>query len=274
MLGASRTSISVLQDFLRAQFDEPGGSSASFNEAGQGLLQVVDVLANERKLRSTLADPSNNADLKRQIVARLFGTQLPARSIAAIDQVATSRWSSEADMVDAVEEAGAISILMGAELDGHIDAVEEELFRFGRAIDANASLQMALTDPATPAQEKAGIVGSLLAGKSTTETAALLSHVSGSLRGRRIQDAVVRLSELAAARRGRIIADVRSAIELSPEQEARLAGALTRIHGHPVELNVAIDPDVIGGIDVRIGDEVIDGTVATKLDQARRRLAG
>lgn len=98
--------------------------------------------------------------------------------------------------------------------------------------------------------------------------------MAGSLRGRRIQDAVARLSELAANRRGRIIAEVRSAVELTDSQQQRLAAVLATLHGRAVELNIEIDPAVIGGIEVRVGDEVIDGTAATKLEQARRKLAG
>ena len=86
--------------------------------------------------------------------------------------------------------------------------------------------------------------------------------------------AVTGLSELAAARRGRVIADVRAASALTEEQSQRLSEVRSRIHGRSVELNVEVDPEVIGGIEVRIGDEVIDGTTATKLEQARRRMTG
>jgi F-type H+-transporting ATPase subunit delta len=133
---------------------------------------------------------------------------------------------------------------------------------------------MALTNPATPPSTKSGIVRQLLDGNATPETVELVGDISGNLRGRRIQAAIARLSELAAGRRGRIIAEVRSAVSLTAQQEERLAAALAQLHGRSVELNVDIDPAVIGGIEVRVGDEVIDGTAANKLEQARRKLAG
>ena len=272
MLGASRTSNAALQESLVAQYDS--GNASGFSEAGRGLFEVVNLLGGERALRTTLADPAISTDAKTGVVDRLLDGKVSALAIDILKQIVGYRWSSDADMVDAVEEAGVTLVLMAAEGDGNIDRVEEELFRFGRAIDANPDLQMALTDPASSPEVKSGIVTTLLEGKAADETILLVGQVAGSLRGRRIQDAVTRLSELAAGRRGRIIAEVRSAIGLTDEQQSRLAAALAALHGREVELNIAIDPAVIGGIEVRIGDEVIDGTAATKLEQARRKLAG
>lgn len=273
MLGASRTSNAKLQESLAARYDASPDSS-EFGEAGRGLFAVVGVLTKERALRAMLADSSISEERKTATIRKLFASQVPELTASVFTQIAVSRWSSEDDMVDAVEEAGATLILMGAETDGHIDRVEEELFRFGRAIDANAALQMALTNPAAPSDAKSGIVRSLLDGKASPETVALVSDVAGNLRGRRIQEAIARLSELAAGRRGRIIAEIRSAIPLTDQQDERLGAALARIHGRSVELNVEIDPTVIGGIEVRVGDEVIDGTAVSKLEQARRKLTG
>lgn len=273
MLGASRTSIATLQESLVARFN---GSSTKddFKEAGQGLFAVVEILGEERALRAMLADPAIGDGTKTETIKRLFNGKVSELTVTILTQISTSRWSSDADMVDATEEAAATLILMGAEADGNIDRVEEELFRFGRAIDANPPLQMALTDPASSSEGKSGIVDSLLEGRAAPETVTLIAHVAGSLRGRRIQDAVARLSELAAARRGRIIAEVRSAVELTDAQQQRLSAVLKKLHKREVELNIEIDPAVIGGIEVRVGDEVIDGTAATKLEAARRRLAG
>jgi F-type H+-transporting ATPase subunit delta len=271
MLGSSRTSDTALQKFLAARYDE-SLTADTYAAAGRDLFAIVTVLADERPLRAMLADSAISDESKTATINTLFASQVSELAVAVLTQVVTSRWSSEADMVDAVEEAGQTLILMGAEVDGDIDRVEEELFRFGRAIDANAALQMALTDPATPAKAKAAIVTQLLSGKAAQPTIELVAQVSGNLRGRRIQNALTRLSELAAARRGRIVADVRTAIELTDQQQERLRAVLARLHGRSVELNIDVDPAVIGGVEVRVGDEVIDGTAASKLEQARRRM--
>lgn len=265
--------MATLQESLVSRFSDAADKGA-FEAAGEGLFAVVGVLADERALRAMLADPAIGEGTKTETIKTLLNGKVSDLTVTLVTQIATSRWSSDSDMVDATEEAATTLVLMGAEADGNIDRVEEELFRFGRAIDANPPLQMALTDSASSAAQKSGIVNTLLDGKAAPETVELVSHVTGSLRGRRIQNAVARLSELAAARRGRIIADVRAAVPLTDSQQQRLSAALAKLHGRDVELNIEVDPAVIGGIEVRVGDEVIDGTAATKLEQARRKLAG
>ncbi len=257
---------------LNASYDGSADATA-YRTAGEELLEVSTLLGSERTLRTTLADSSISADAKKGLLASLFGS-LSAPATETLGKIVNSRWSSDSDLVDAVEQAGDILVLMGAEADGRSDQVEEELFRFGRAIDANPDLQMALTNPATPAEAKTGIVRSLLENKAEGETNLLVGHIAASLRGRRFQDAISSVSELAADRRGRVVAVVRSAVELNDDQQARLAGVLAKLHGRDIELNIEIDPTVIGGIEVRVGDEVIDGTSANRLEQARRRMAG
>lgn len=265
--------MAAVQESLAQRFDR-GLGAGQLRKAGEDLLSVVDLLAGQRLLRTTLADPAISNEVKNRTMNQLLAGKITDLANEVLDEIIGSRWSSPGDMVDATEIAGVSLVIMGAEKKGTIDRVEEELFRFGRAIDANADLQMALTNPATSSEAKQGIVHSLLDGKCETETVTLLVHAVGSLRGRRVQTVVVELSELAAARRGRLIADVRSAVPLTDTQQQRLAAALAKLHGRRVELNIDVDPAVIGGIEVTIGDDVIDGTVLSKIEQARRKMAG
>ncbi len=290
MFGVSRTSISALREHLDALYagntKQPallkfigdlltsGIKAAGFANAGEGLLAIVDVLDRERSLRIRLADPASSPESRDAVANALFTDKVSPLALGIFRMVIDSRWSSDTDMVDATEEAGVTLILMAAETEGSLDKVEEELFRFGRAIDANADLQMALTDPATSPDVKSGIVTTLLNGKAEDVTIELLAHTTSHLRGRRIQDAVASLSELAGRRRGQLIATVRSAIDLSAAQQKRLQKALAKLHGRDIELNIIVDPSVVGGIEVQIGDEVFDGTISTKLEQARRRMTG
>lgn len=271
MQGSSRVSLTEVQEFLASQYND--AASSDLSASGDTLLSLVAVLADQRSLRTTLADSSIGEQAKTGIVDKLLGEQ-STLAISTIKNVVSKRWSSDADFVDAVEYAGDSLILMAAEKDGHIGAVEEEVFRFGRAIDANADLQMALTDPASSASQKSGIVRTLLEGKSNEATVKIVGHAVESLRGRRVQDVVAGLSKLAADRRGQTIAEVRSAIELSDEQRTRLAAVLAKQVGREVELNVIVDPTIVGGLQVLINDELIDGSASSKLEQARRRLAG
>jgi F-type H+-transporting ATPase subunit delta len=121
---------------------------------------------------------------------------------------------------------------------------------------------------------KSAIVAELLRGRGTAATQEVLSHQVAHLRGRRLDAVVDQLVELAADQRQRVVAEVRVARPLDPEQERRLADVLSRLQGRTVRLNIAVDPTVLGGVHVRIGDEVIDGTVASRLEQARRAVLG
>lgn len=271
MLGSSRTSYAAVDEYLSSYYQAAPDRSGFF-AAGQGCLQVADLLEGDSVLRATLADASREAQAKRSLGEQLLQGKVSATALDLLGRVFAARWGSAADMVDAVESVGTTLILMSAEGAGRLETVEEELFRFGRAIDANAPLQMALTDPANSARAKAGIVTSLLANRATAEATALLEYIAGHLRGRRVQAAVTTLSEMAAARHGRIVAEVRAAVALSAEQRRRLAAVLTKIQGRPVELNVIMDPSVIGGIEIRADGEVVDATVASGIEQARRRL--
>lgn len=271
MLGASRTSYAALEEYLSRRFDDSGDRSGFF-AAGQACLQAADVLEQDSVLRSTLADASRSGDSKRALGEQLFTGKVPALALDVLGWAFAARWGSATDLVDVVEAAGSTLILMSAEAAHRSEAVEEEVFRFGRAVDANPPLQMALTDPANSAAAKAGIVNSLLANRATPEATALLVHVAAHLRGRRVQGAVSALSQMAAARHGRVVAEVRAALTLNETQRERLVSVLTQIQGRPVDLNAIVDPAVIGGIEIRLDGEVIDSTVATRMEQARRRL--
>jgi F-type H+-transporting ATPase subunit delta len=175
-------------------------------------------------------------------------------------------------MVDVLAEAGQSLLLMSAEKQGRLDRVEEEIFRFGRIVDANPDLQMALTNPALDVVRKSAITSQLLEGRTDPLTLTLLENVTAELHGRPVQSAIADVSALAAQRRGRVVAEVRTAIPLTDEQSERLRAALGRLHHREVQLNVTVDPAVVGGLEVRVGDDVIDGTLSTRIEAARRRL--
>jgi len=270
MIGASRTSQAALREVVDARFD--CADTAALADEGQAVLSFAALLGRERTLRQTLADPALDARAKRGLLQRLLEGKMAAGAFDLIVETVSKRWSTDRDMVDAMDEAGAGLLLMSAEKDGRLDRVEEEIFRFGRIIDSNPDLQMALTNPAVDEASKTAITAQLLDGKADPLTVRLLQTATTELHGRPVQTAVADLSALAAQRRGRVVAEVRTATPLTPEQSSRLTAALSRIHHRDVQLNVTVDPSIVGGVEVRVGDEVIDGTLSTRIEAARRRL--
>jgi F-type H+-transporting ATPase subunit delta len=143
--------------------------------------------------------------------------------------------------------------------EGSANEVTDELFRLARTIEANDELRNALSDQRLPAARR----------QASPVTASLVSLVVANGRVRELSDIVDRVVAMAASRTNRQIAEVRSAVELSDDQKARLAEALKASTGLDVEVVVIVDPSVMGGIVTQIGDTVIDGSVRSRLTQLR-----
>jgi F-type H+-transporting ATPase subunit delta len=169
-------------------------------------------------------------------------------------------------------EGYAAALFEVARAEGHLDEVEDELFRFARVLEASDELRTTLTDQALPAEKRQAIVEDLLGDKATPATVNLVALVVGAGRARDLPKIIERLVERAAAERQQVVAEVRSAIPLDDDQRRRLADALSRSTGRQVEVKVIVDPTVIGGLVTRIGDTVIDGTVRHRLEQLREAL--
>ena len=154
-----------------------------------------------------------------------------------------------------------------------LDRLADELFAFANAVKGSPELREALADPSRSLADRNGLVRSLLEGKALPATITLAEQsLSGS--HRTVDAALSAYQKVVADVQGKGVAVVRVARPLQPTDAERLAAALTRQYGKEIHLNVVVDPEVVGGIKVEIGDEVIDGTVSTRLDDAGRRLAG
>jgi len=159
-----------------------------------------------------------------------------------------------------------------ARAEGTIDEVEDELFRFARSYESSDALRNALTDEMIPSDKRQAIVENLLGGKATSTTTQLVSMVVGSGRGRDLPAIIDKLVERASNSKDLEVAEVRSAVALTDDQQDRLKAALANATGKAVNLKVIVDPSVLGGIVATVGDTVIDGSVRTRVDQLKSRL--
>ena len=173
---------------------------------------------------------------------------------------------------DNVIEGYAEALFVVARAEEALPAVEDELYAFAKALEQNTPLREALTDAALPAENKKAVVGDVLGERANPLTVSLLGFVLDAGRAREIPKIVQRLAEMAAGERDQALAEVRSAVELSEAQRVRIAQALSEATGRTVDVKVVVDPSVVGGVIARVGDEVFDGSVATRLVEAKQRL--
>lgn len=176
---------------------------------------------------------------------------------------------AETDRVEAYSRA----FLDVARAERHPDAVEDDLFRFARALDANDELRMSLGDRTVPAERRVAVVEELMGGTALPISVGLVSMVVGADRSSDLPAIVDRFLELSAELRQHEVAEVRSAVPLDDTTRERLAQALGAATGKVVEVKVVVDPSVLGGIVARVGDTVIDGTIRHRLDELKERIS-
>jgi len=238
------------------------------------LFAVARLLEGQPSLRRALSDPSGKPDERAALATRLLSGKVSAAALDLVETMARQRWSRPLDLVEAAETLGVEAALDAADAQGELDGVEDELFRFGRIVGADPDLSRLLSDRAASSKGKAELLDRLLGNKVNPVTALLLRNVLTGSHVGTAEVAIERLSETASARRGQSVAHVTSAVELSAAQEQRLTQILGRLYGRTIGLQVTVDPDVLGGLIIRVGDEVIDGSVVHRLEAAGRRLTG
>jgi F-type H+-transporting ATPase subunit delta len=269
MRGASRASLAEARERLAAAL-ETGADPA---QLGDELFAVARVLESQSGVRRALADHSRPAAAKSGLVEALLSGKVSPAAVELVTVVATSRWSATRDQGDAIEQLAVLAIVAAADGGGRLDELEDELFRFSRVVNSYPALRTALSNPYVAPEHKRELLNSLLAEQVSAETLELVTQATIHPRGRSLVASLEQYARLAAERRERLVAEVHVAIPLTAVQRGRLAAALASAYGHDVHLNIVLDPQIIGGLSVRIGDELIDGSTASRLAGLRRRLA-
>ena len=269
MRGASRASYAELRDRLAAVAVGP----ATSEQIGGQLFAVVRLLDSEHGLRRTLADATKPSAEKAGVSRRLLHGRVSEATEGLVADAAAARWASPGDFADALEQLAIEALTLAAQFGGTLDDLEDDLFRFGRVVSAQTGLRQVLMG-STSSEAKASLLTSLLSGKVSGSSLSLITEVLTHPRGRSPQAVLDLAAGIAARRREELVAVVRVAAELSVAQRERLLAVLSEAYGREVHLNVVHDPAVVGGVSVQIGDELIDGTAASRLAEVRRRLAG
>jgi F-type H+-transporting ATPase subunit delta len=254
------------------------GTRAALAELGRADLTVAeDLLAASRaiggahQLRSALIDNEADAAQKRALVAAVFGDRLSPGATSLLVSAASSRWSSGEDFLAGLEELG---FRVAADAAGDDVQLDAELFAFERAVASDSELELALGSKLGSVEAKTGIVDRLLEGRSHPAVAVIVRHLVQQPRGRRIGEMLRYAASVVADQRGFEVATVTSAVPLTDAQLERLEQGLVAQAGRRIRFDTIVDPTVLGGVRVQIGDDVIDGSVASRLSSLRQKLAG
>ena len=268
MRGASRASYTELRERLSAA----ARGAVTAGRVGDELFAVVRLLDNEHGLRRALADQTKPSAEKSAVAGRLLHGKISAATEKLVAEAVAARWASPSDLSDAIEQLAIEALTLAAQFGKSLDNLEDDLFRFGRLVSGQPGLRSVLVGSTGP-DAKASLLADLLSGKVSAVSLSLITQVLTHPRGRSPQAVLDLCASIAARRREQLIAVVRVATELSAAQRKRLADALTSAYGQEIHLNVVQDPAVVGGMSVQIGDELVDGTAASRLAEIQRKLA-
>jgi F-type H+-transporting ATPase subunit delta len=263
----ARTDRGLVGKIVGAVRGGPGESDLS--RLSSELFAVVDALDASPTLRRALTDPGTPEESRTRLAHALFDGKVSEMAVEIVAEAAATRWAGGRTFTAALERQAVRATLMAAENAEQLENTEDELFRFARLVEANPSLRNALSDRSVSLAHRQELVGSLLAGKASDATITLAKRAVAA-RERTFGQTIEGHVTLAAAQRNRIVATVRVAKPLTEEQRARLQQTLRSQVGREVAIQEVIDEQVLGGVRVELGDEVVEGTVAGRLHEAWR----
>lgn len=269
MRGTSSTS---LGEVLRLVDSAQAVPTDSLESGAEQLFSVADAIDSSNQLVRLLSDAGRPAEVKQSAVTNLFADKVSPQALEVTHEVVRRRWSEQEDILDALELAGVSVVLGQAEREDVLGLVEDEMFQVSRMIDRNGDLHAALDDARESPEQRERIMRSVLEGRVHRLTLQLVTRAvtrrSDTKPARRISE----LARFASDRRRRSFASVSSAIELSEPQQVRLGAILTGIYGREIHMNVQVDPEVVGGLRIQVGDDLYDATVLARLARAKQQL--
>jgi F-type H+-transporting ATPase subunit delta len=271
MATVNRESYAVAVEKLTA--DTRTATAAQLATTADEILSVARLLRGEPRLRRALTDPSRSNDDRANLFRSLVAGKVGTTAAEAVASLVAGRFSRPVDLLDATERLGVDTVLASVEKAGELAEVEDELFRFGQVVSGDSELAVTLSDPGATIDRRVKLVQDLLKGKVRAGTGRLVEVALEGFGGRSFESSLGRLVELTAAKRDREVAYVKVAKLLNDTEEQQLAAKLSDIYGRQVSLKVDVDPAIIGGVSVRVGSDLYDGTILRRLNEARQAFA-
>lgn len=268
MASGSAKSVGALLDAV----DEAISGGADGSKLGDELFAVVSLLDAQPTLRRALTEPTVPVEAKTATLDAVLEGKVSEAALTVVHQAVSTRWSRGSDLPNGLERAGVAAIAIAADADGKLDDLEDELFQFRRILESEPQLWEALSDQATAVAAKRELLKSLLSRKVGKLTRQILDQLAVG-RHRTLTAGLEFYQTVAAESRQRMLATAWVAAPLDEQHRERLTALLSKQYSRKVHLNVVIEEDVLGGVRVSIGDDVIDSSIKTRLNDVRRQLA-
>lgn len=238
-------------------------------ETAENVLEVGRLIGSSPALLAALTSFEGDGSSKTKLVSELFSSSLTSNALSIVEVLASRRWSSPEDLLFGIEDAGIR--LASRSTSSRLD---EEILGFAHTVSLDHELELALGSKLSPVEAKLALVGRLLEGKASPETLAIVRHLVAQPRGRRIGAMLTEAAAITADEAGFVLATVTVAQPLSSAQTAAIEKSLHSRYSRPVRINLVVNEAVMGGVKIQVGDEVIDGTIATRLTELRLNLVG
>ena len=272
MKAASREAQAKVSEKLDQLIQNSDNAVAVAMNVGAELFLIVNQLDGERALRIAVADNSVESSQRTGIMRDVFSAKVADPTLEVLLAAAEQEWSTPREFRTGLVNLGRRAIARGAEKDGKLEQVETELYQLANVLEREKDLTQLLSDRTAASEKKRGLLANVIYGKVTMFTEALALQVIGRPRHNPVDD-LVELSSEFAGMRGKTVARVTTAEELSDSQRGVLAQKLEKIYGREMAIHSEVDPSLLGGVVIRVGDEVIDGSTRGKLTRLRTDVA-
>lgn len=268
MTGVSTESLKALTE----HFHQRHGADANLTMS-QELFGAAAAVDRDGALRRALTDPSRDGAVRGRIAQKVFEGKVYPGVRESIARAAASRWSEEGDLAGALEQLGVQAAAAAARTRGGTEALREiisDLLGFTRMVQGNAEVQRALTDPRATTSAKTALVRKIVP-TVTPEGRSLIDQAVEHQRGnRRPAEQAEKFAETISALLNRSIAKVTVSRPLDAERARRLEQAVGGLYGKDVTLDVTVDPAILGGMKIQVGNEMIDGSMAARISTLDR----
>lgn len=238
---------------------------------GNELFKITSVLDHTLPLERALTDPSRPVADKVAVLNELFqGNEHPMTMEIMTDLVAR-RWSRARDIANAVEDFGVDAMMYYADATDSTLQVSIELSQLHSALLTLPVVRAKLYDDQATSESRVKLFREVFDGKGLNKiTMRLAEHATCNLRRRRYLETIQWLINKFSRHMGESMVTVTTATSLTKEQVDRLTDIYSAKAGRPVHINSVVDPSVLGGMRIQVGDEVTDNTVVAQLQNLHR----